>query len=107
MKQRCIKSSICILALLTSAGAVIARPDDDAVLSLDEARGYLLELINKDRAALGKSPVMLDAAATTMGQKQAELMVSVAAMSHADLEGRLPIQRYTEAGGVDRVRENV
>jgi uncharacterized protein YkwD len=76
-------------------------------LTLPEARAYLLELINKDRATLGRLPLESDPVATRVGQKQAEFMVRVAAMTHADAEGRLPVQRYTEEGGRDRIRENV
>ena len=76
-------------------------------MALPQARRYLLDLINRDRAALGKRPVELDEVASTMGQAQAEEMVKQGGMSHADRAGRLPVQRYTECGGKDRVRENV
>lgn len=94
---------ICLtVAVSTSPSTVL-----DARLTAEQAQQYLLELINKDRAALGKGPVELDAVASRVAKKQSEEMVRLAAMSHVDSSGRLPVQRYTEAGGRDRVRENV
>jgi hypothetical protein len=76
-------------------------------LTLDQARLYMLELINRDRASKGLNPVKLDATATLAGQKHAEEMASERYLSHSSLEGKMPDQRYTEAGGTDSVHENV
>ncbi len=88
-----------------------ARPvnqaDSTDTLTLQQARIYMLDLINNDRAAKGLKPVALDAVAEAAAQKHVEEMASLVYLSHYDREGRLPDQRYTEAGGRDRVQENV
>lgn len=78
-----------------------------AEMGLAEARDYLLSLINADRSAAGLKPVALDPIATAAGQKHAEEMAVQKYLSHWNREGKLPDQRYTEAGGTDAVSENV
>jgi uncharacterized protein YkwD len=77
-------------------------------LTPDEARRWMLELINRDRASVGLGPVELDAsAAQSAGQSHAEDMAARGFLSHWGSDGSVPEQRYTEAGGVDMVMENV
>jgi len=92
-----------IAATSTSAGI---RQEEER-LSLDEARRYMLTLINQDRATKRLKPVRLDDIATAAGQKHAEEMAAHRYLSHWNREGKLPDQRYTEQGGRDRVQENV
>jgi hypothetical protein len=94
-----------ILLVLAEAASASPKPLDN--LTLTEARQYMLELINKDRASLGLKPVKLDPIATEAGQKHAEEMAVKRYLSHWNLAGKLPDQRYTEAGGTDFDRENV
>jgi hypothetical protein len=82
-------------------------PPDQEKLTLTEARSFLVELINRDRAALGLKPVVLDSIATATGQKHADEMATQRYLSHRNRDGKLPDQRYTEAGGLDAVQENV
>lgn len=84
-----------------------ARFLDEERLSLVDARHYLLGLINFDRASKGLKPVKLDPAAAEAGQKHAEEMAAQGYLSHWNLEGKPPDQRYTEAAGVHHVSENV
>jgi uncharacterized protein YkwD len=87
----------------------LARPtfaDDPPRLSLDEARQYMLELINRDRAVEKLPPVALDEIANSAAQKHAEEMAQNVYLSHYNLAGKKPDQRYTEAGGSDSVGEN-
>ncbi len=88
-------------------GTGFAGLDAQEKLTLTEARSFLVELINRDRAALGLKPVILDSIATTAGQKHAEEMATQRFLSHRNREGKLPDQRYSEAGGSDAVQENV
>ncbi len=79
----------------------------EPALSLGEARTYLQDLVNKDRATLGLNPVEIDPIPTQMAQSHAEEMASHGYLSHWDRQGRPPDQRYTDAGGRDSVQENI
>ena len=85
----------------------ISQADSVGLLAWHQAREYMLQLINTDRASKGLKPVALDDSAGTAAQKHAEEMATQVYLSHYNGEGRLPDQRYTEAGGRDRVQENV
>jgi uncharacterized protein YkwD len=78
----------------------------DDFLPLAGARKYMLELINRDRATEKLPPVELDDAACEAGQEHAKEMAANCYLSHWDMKGRKPLQRYTEAGGSDWVMEN-
>ena len=56
---------------------------------------------------MGLGSLALDPVGTAAGQKHAEEMAAHRYLSHWDLDGKLPDQRYTEAGGKDHVQENV
>jgi uncharacterized protein YkwD len=75
-------------------------------LSLEAARLYMLQLINRDRASQGLGPVALDPVATAAGQKHAEEMAMQRYQAHWNMEGKKPDQRYTEAGGLHYSGEN-
>ncbi len=78
-----------------------------AKLTPDEARRYMVELINRDRATQGLAPVELDLGPPTLaGQAHAEDMASHGYLGHWGTDGSVPEQRLTEAGGVDMVLEN-
>jgi hypothetical protein len=67
----------------------------------------MVDLINRDRASVGLSPVEMDTgAATQAGQRHAEDMAANGYLSHWGTDGSVPEQRFTEAGGVDMVLEN-
>jgi uncharacterized protein YkwD len=76
------------------------------LLSLEQARAYLLALVNRDRAASGSRPLTLDEAATRAGQRHAEDMARSGYTAHWGTDGSVPEQRYSEAGGTDFVQEN-
>ena len=67
----------------------------------------MLTLVNQDRQANGLALVAWDEAATAAGLAHAEEMAQFGYMSHWNLEGQGPDYRYTMAGGLDHVRENV
>ena len=76
-------------------------------LTLAEARRYMVQLINRDRATMGLPPVELDEGAPTRGgQAHAEDMAHHGYLGHWGTDGSVPEQRYTEAGGTDMVLEN-
>jgi uncharacterized protein YkwD len=76
-------------------------------LTLAEARRYMVELVNRDRASAGLAPVELDEGAPTRaGQAHAEDMARNGYLGHWGTDGSVPEQRYTEAGGADMVLEN-
>lgn len=76
-------------------------------LTLVEARRYMVQLINRDRASMGLAPVELDEGAPTRsGQAHAEDMAKNGYLGHWGTDGSVPEQRYTEASGADMVLEN-
>lgn len=75
-------------------------------LNLQQAREYMVELINRDRAQFGLAPVALDEVACRAAQLHAETMATTNTNSHWHPDGTKPPQRYTECGGSDYVMEN-
>lgn len=67
----------------------------------------MLTLVNQDRQANGLTSVAWDEAATAASLTHAEEMARFGYLSHWNLEGQGPDYRYTLAGGLDHVRENV
>jgi hypothetical protein len=63
-------------------------------------------LVNRDRAAAGLAPVVLDEAATRAGQRHAEDMARAGYTAHWGTDGSVPEERYSQAGGTDFVQEN-
>ena len=78
----------------------------ETILSLDQAREYMLTLINRDRAAHGLAPVILDKIASQAGQIHTEDMVLHNHKGHYDVDGKKPWQRYSQLGGSGYVSEN-
>lgn len=95
-----------LLPALPGVGRAAQQSGADT-LTLEQARAYMVELINRDRASRDLPPVRLDATATAAAQQHADEMAAYRYMAHWDRAGRLPDQRYTEAGGRDHVMENV
>ena len=89
----------------THAPKPVARPSAPA--ASDEAKGYLLTLINRDRDAAGLTPVELDPVASVGAERHARDMAQHGFTAHWGSDGSVPEQRYTEAGGTDLVQENV
>ena len=76
-------------------------------LTLVEARRYMLQLINRDRATQGLPPVALDEGpAQTAGQAHAEDMAHLGYLGHWGSDGSVPEERMTRAGGADVDFEN-
>jgi len=75
-------------------------------MDLEQARRYVLALVNRDRTEHGVAPVAMDGAANRAGQRHAEDMAHVGYTAHWGSDGSVPEQRYSEAGGSDFVQEN-
>jgi uncharacterized protein YkwD len=75
-------------------------------VGLEEARKYVLGLVNHDRAEAGLDAIERDETAEKAGQRHVEDMVEKGYTAHWGSDGSVPEQRYTEAGGVDFVQEN-
>lgn len=95
------------IALVRVPGACKFQSQPTQRLTYAQARDYMLVLINRDRAAMNLAPVGMDAAAAMAGQRHCEEMASQRYLSHYNLAGKPPNQRYTEAGGTSYCRENV
>ncbi len=90
--------------------ATLAAPSDgapDGGPDLAALALRLLELVNVDRAAAGLAPVAWDPIAAQAGQEHSEEMADLGYMSHWNLDGYGPEHRYSFAGGLDFVQENV
>lgn len=83
-----------------------ADGEAETIFSLDQAREYMLTLINRDRAAHGLSPVILDRIASQAGQIHTEDMTLNNHHGHYDIDGKKPWQRYSQVGGLGYVSEN-
>ena len=105
----------CLLPFFNCQLALCQEKDDGAKqpaaisavrLGQDEARKYLVSLINRDRASAGLRPVELDEVGSAAGQSHTDEMATVGYISHWGLDGRKPVQRYSEGGGADEDGEN-
>ena len=71
------------------------------------ARGELLKLVNSERAAAGMNNLQLDELACRVANDHATDMVKGDFLSHWGSDGLKPYQRYSFAGGIDGLKENV
>lgn len=70
-------------------------------------KALLLQLINETRQTMGVQELNWDATAEKAGQMHAEEMAELGYLSHWNIDGFGPDYRYTRAGGLDLVQENV
>ena len=82
-------------------GDVQVFPSDDPLYAL------ALELINESRRAAGLSPVAWDEVAAAAGRGHVVEMAADNTFSHWNLAGLGPEHRYSRAGGLGSVRENL
>jgi len=76
-------------------------------ITLSEALRYLLYLVNRDRRAAGLRAVDTDRTAARAAEEHATEMAQQRYLSHLNLAGEKPTQRYNRYGGVNFVSENV
>lgn len=67
----------------------------------------MLSLINRDRSQFGLDALEVDATASAAALRHARDMARHGFTAHWGTDGSVPEQRYTEAGGVHMVQENV
>jgi uncharacterized protein YkwD len=72
-----------------------------------QAQIDLLQLVNKERAAAGVSTLLLDDLACLVADQHALDMATGGFLSHWGRDGRKPYHRYSSAGAVDAIAENV
>jgi uncharacterized protein YkwD len=77
--------------------------DDDLPL----ARNQLLELVNAERSRAGLSLLEFDELACKVAGAHALDLLTGQFLSHWGSDGRKPYQRYSFAGGIDAIQENV
>jgi Cysteine-rich secretory protein family len=70
-------------------------------------RTRLLELVNAERASMGLSRLALDDLACEVADKHARDMATGRFLSHWGRDGAKPYHRYSFAGGIDAIQENV
>ncbi|MBN2196269.1 MAG: CAP domain-containing protein [Polyangiaceae bacterium] len=86
--------------------ATAAEVEPTGPLLLEDARAFVLALVNRDRADQGLPPVTIDPTASEAAQIHAEDMARHGFTSHWGTDGSVPEQRYTEAGGIHLAQEN-
>jgi uncharacterized protein YkwD len=87
-------------------GAPVPVERPQGPVGLEEARAYVLGLVNRDRAEQGLPPVARDEIAERAAQRHVEDMTKQGYTAHWGSDGSVPEQRYTEAGGEHFVQEN-
>ena len=70
-----------------------------------EEKGYMLDLINAQRAEVGVEPLVLGD--NVAAQLHAELLRANCISSHWGIDGLIPVMRYSLAGGYQSNSENV
>ncbi len=91
----------------TPGAPPVSRPSTatpPATPQLDELALYVVELVNKDRADYGLSPVV--PGDNPAAQRHADDMFSGYYLSHWDTDGMKPYVRYSVGGGVNYEGEN-
>jgi uncharacterized protein YkwD len=73
----------------------------------EDVQRLLLDLVNADREAAGNQPLIWDSIAAAAGQRHAVEMADLGYLSHWNADGYGPDYRYTAAGGLHKVQENV
>ena len=81
-----------------------ARFNDE---DIPTARNTVLKLLNAERASAGFPPLKLDELACQVAEAHALDMVKGQFLSHWGTDGRKPYHRYSFAGGIDAIQENV
>lgn len=105
--NRCRKyAPVFALTLLLAVTCGTAYAGDSDELGMADAKKYMIDLINKDRKTAGLKPVAADEAGEKAGQLHSDEMAEFGYLSHWDLKGRKPDQRYGLLGGTGFVMEN-
>jgi uncharacterized protein YkwD len=98
--------SISLFSCGPRRGSLPSGPRPTEPLPLEQARLYVLDLINHDRAEEGLEPVELDDVANLAAQRHVDDMARHGFTAHLGTDGSVPEQRFTESGGTDMAQEN-
>jgi uncharacterized protein YkwD len=90
----------------SGGGKLVPVEQPQGPVGIEEARQFVLSLVNRDRAEAGLEPVVRDEVAERAGQRHVEDMTKHGFTAHWGTDGSVPEQRYSEAGGVHFVQEN-
>lgn len=100
-----------LVATPTAAASALPPPlPTPAAANVPDAAGlaaYMLDLINRDRAAAGLNPVAWDETMALAGQLHSEDMLARDYFNHVNPDGLGPDVRYSLLGGQHVVRENL
>jgi uncharacterized protein YkwD len=83
-----------------------AAPAPEEALELEQARAFVLALVNEDREREGLPPVVFDTVALRAAQEHSDDMAHLGYTAHWGSDGSVPEERYTKAGGEHFVQEN-
>jgi len=86
----------------TDVRSTFTRP-----MTRSNAERYVLDLVNRDRAAHGLPALAWDETAARAARRHGEDMAARGFTAHWGSDGSVPEQRYTAAGGEDVAFENV
>ncbi len=92
---------------LSAIAFSMTLPDAAYGLAADEARMYMLKLINQDRKDNGLGPVDIDETASKAAQMHADDLAHWFGRGHISKSGADPRLRYSRAGGTHFNQENV
>lgn len=100
---------ILLLIALPSNTKTIVKAQENKITSSDliEIKQKLLNLINEGRHSLGLKPVALDLLASQVGESHCKEMLTENYFSHWNIAGLKPYMRYSRAGGMDALMENL
>lgn len=106
LKLAILFSAVLCFVLFALPGRSVNQQSDEPLLSLEAARQYMLEMINRDRSTAGLAPVSLEPTATAAAQLHCDAMAKGLFNAHFHPDGSKPVQRYNQVGGLDYVAEN-
>lgn len=86
-----------------STTALASKP----LFSVDSLKQHILSLINQERTSMSLRPVELDDFASKVAESHCQEMLKYEFTSHWNQAGLKPYMRYSYAGGIDAVQENV
>ncbi|MCC7528939.1 MAG: CAP domain-containing protein [Candidatus Melainabacteria bacterium] len=85
---------------------LLTQAKEEDQMSIADAKNYMISLINRDRKSQGLKEVVNDETAEHAGTMHSDEMAKLGYLSHWDVTGRKPDQRYCSVGGTGFVMEN-
>jgi len=100
-------AAVILLASLAQSGSSLAETWLDDPEQYRWAQGYMLQIINEERARRGLNSLRPDPLAAQAAKQHADEMLAGDYLSHWNLAGQKPARRYNLLGGFDALSENV